>query len=527
MDRSNSLPSDTLNGGSRSGSSAPFPYQTRLLERTSSRSGHALSRSNSQSSTLSLLTNTTGSSVASIASVAPRRWTSTHRVTSSLDTIRLRREDHIQDALPEQQLISRPERRDTETSSVVPSEDYNLVDHGRPISSASVSFGTETHTTTKHLKRQTMPAPIISSALLPNSTGIPVEADTPSLATPQRIRITTPESPINPASWRSHLRETSSSSPTKVTFTPSASGRVQRSQAGEVTSLSPSFPTLERSLASWKTEAGKGTSNPVLDELVPSTESIYISSNRKRTSKCSSISIEATSATTNPVSQISPAMFPTPYRSSYMASKKASSFDPLSTGGCRRRLGSHLPRIASGDVEDSSVTEQNYTEKSEERSTRKTELTKLRDRRFIIAIQEKRLTPSGVLTNNGVVGLPGRISLKAPSQDPSPSSGSRLFGGSWADKQRHLLQAYEYLCHVGEAQQWIEGCLGEELECGVVELEDTLQNGVILARLVRVFQGDIIVKRIYEVRTEVLSLLFSLEFEKLLGWKQTIRLSSF
>jgi Ras GTPase-activating-like protein IQGAP2/3 len=205
-----------------------------------------------------------------------------------------------------------------------------------------------------------------------------------------------------------------------------------------------------------------------------------------------------------------------------MTSKKASSFDPLSAGGSRRRLGSHLPRIASGDVEDSWTTEQNLAEKTEERSTHRVERTKLRDRRFVVAIQEKRLTPSGVLTNNGVAGLPGRISLKAPSQDPSPTSGSRFFGGSWADKQRHLLQAYEYLCHVGEAQQWIEGCLGEELECGVVELEDALQNGVILARLVRVFQGDAVVKRIFEVRTEVILPPCFREFKKLLGWKQEI-----
>jgi len=117
-----------------------------------------------------------------------------------------------------------------------------------------------------------------------------------------------------------------------------------------------------------------------------------------------------------------------------------------------------------------------------------------------MAIQEKRLTPSGVLADNGVAGLPGRISLKAPSHSSSLTPASRLLGVSWADKQRHLLQAYEYLCHVGEAQQWIEGCLGEELECGVVELEDTLQNGVTLARLVRVFQGEGAVKRIFEVR---------------------------
>jgi len=522
MDRSNTL-SDTLSG-SRSGSSAPFPYQTRLLERTSSRSGaQSLSRSNSQSSTFSLLTNTTGSSVASVASVAPRRWTSTHRVTSSLDAMRGRREDRIREALPEEQLCSSPEKSGFETLAnphVEPSEDSKLTAHNRPI---SISFGKETHTTPKHLKRQTMPAPIIASALSPNSTGIPVEAGSSSSATPQRIRIPVPESPSGPASWRSHLRDTGSSSPTKATFTPSTSNRVQRSQTVEVNCPSPVLPKLERSTpAPWKFEATKVTSKVVLEEpTVPNVESIHVSSNHQRLAKHSSTSSLVT-PTTTPASPASSIMSPTPYRSSYMTSKKASSFDPLSAGGSRRRLGSHLPRIASGDVEDSWTPEQNLAEKTEERSTHRVERTKLRDRRFVVAIQEKRLTPSGVLTNNGVAGLPGRISLKAPSQDPSPNSGSRFFGGSWADKQRHLLQAYEYLCHVGEAQQWIEGCLGEELECGVVELEDALQNGVILARLVRVFQGDAVVKRIYEVRTEVILPHCLREFKKLLGWKQEI-----
>ncbi len=65
--------------------------------------------------------------------------------------------------------------------------------------------------------------------------------------------------------------------------------------------------------------------------------------------------------------------------------------------------------------------------------------------------------------------------------------------------QRHLIQAYEYLCHVGEAKEWIEGCLGNELPFGVVEMEEQLRNGVVLAKLVRVFQGEAAVRRIYEV----------------------------
>lgn len=105
-----------------------------------------------------------------------------------------------------------------------------------------------------------------------------------------------------------------------------------------------------------------------------------------------------------------------------------------------------------------------------------------------------------------VVGRPDRKRLSR--QDPvssapsSPLPSSRLTRGLWADVQRHLLHAYEYLsglCHVGEAQQWIEGCLEEELGFGVVEMEEGLRNGVVLAKLVRVWEGDAVVRKIFEV----------------------------
>lgn len=73
---------------------------------------------------------------------------------------------------------------------------------------------------------------------------------------------------------------------------------------------------------------------------------------------------------------------------------------------------------------------------------------------------------------------------------------------NWMDKQRHALAAYEYLCHVGEAQQWIEGCLDEETGFGVTEMEDGLKDGVVLAKLARRFQGEAVVKKIWTVSPE-------------------------
>jgi Ras GTPase-activating-like protein IQGAP2/3 len=93
-------------------------------------------------------------------------------------------------------------------------------------------------------------------------------------------------------------------------------------------------------------------------------------------------------------------------------------------------------------------------------------------------------------------GLP--LSSSSVNLAPAPLPSKRL-NTNWMDKQRKALVAYEYLCHVGEAQQWIEGCLGEELGWGVVEMEEEMRDGVALAKLVRVYEGEQVVKTIWEV----------------------------
>ncbi|KAG5437930.1 hypothetical protein PCANB_000276 [Pneumocystis canis] len=87
-----------------------------------------------------------------------------------------------------------------------------------------------------------------------------------------------------------------------------------------------------------------------------------------------------------------------------------------------------------------------------------------------------------------VTGLQGRIRLQKTSEN-------RLFSWSktWMDKQRANIQAYEYLCHIGEAKEWIESCIGEQIPA-VLELEESLRDGVILARLVKVFAPDLVPK---------------------------------
>ena len=97
-----------------------------------------------------------------------------------------------------------------------------------------------------------------------------------------------------------------------------------------------------------------------------------------------------------------------------------------------------------------------------------------------------------------VAGLHGRIRLAragglgtAALGRPSATTSNLPFtnASKWMDTQRHLLQAYEYLCHCGEAKQWLEHCVGEELG-DVVDMENEMRDGVFLAKLVRTFEPD-------------------------------------
>jgi Ras GTPase-activating-like protein IQGAP2/3 len=57
------------------------------------------------------------------------------------------------------------------------------------------------------------------------------------------------------------------------------------------------------------------------------------------------------------------------------------------------------------------------------------------------------------------------------------------------DKQRQFLQAYEYLCHIGEAKEWIEDITHQPIP-PIVELEEALRDGVTLAEVVEALNPD-------------------------------------
>ncbi|RCI02487.1 hypothetical protein CU098_008645 [Rhizopus stolonifer] len=63
---------------------------------------------------------------------------------------------------------------------------------------------------------------------------------------------------------------------------------------------------------------------------------------------------------------------------------------------------------------------------------------------------------------------------------------------------RNLLQIHEYLCHIGEAIEWIESFLNEKIddndnkEASILHLEQTLHDGVVLAKLAKRIDPNII-----------------------------------
>ncbi|KAF1936570.1 hypothetical protein EJ02DRAFT_358813 [Clathrospora elynae] len=88
-----------------------------------------------------------------------------------------------------------------------------------------------------------------------------------------------------------------------------------------------------------------------------------------------------------------------------------------------------------------------------------------------------------------VVGLNGRRRLQRTEVDRGKKSTSTWANRNWMDQQRQFLQAYEYLCHIGEAKEWMEDIIETDLP-PVVELEEALRNGVTLAEIVQTIQGQ-------------------------------------
>ncbi|KAF2186747.1 ras GTPase activating protein-like protein [Zopfia rhizophila CBS 207.26] len=89
-----------------------------------------------------------------------------------------------------------------------------------------------------------------------------------------------------------------------------------------------------------------------------------------------------------------------------------------------------------------------------------------------------------------VVGLHGRRRLQRTdsARGKKTSASSGWASRNWMDQQRQFLQAYEYLCHIGEAKEWIEDIINKDIP-PIVQLEEALRDGVTLAEIVEAIQG--------------------------------------
>ncbi|KAJ1674516.1 iqgap- protein, partial [Spiromyces aspiralis] len=94
-----------------------------------------------------------------------------------------------------------------------------------------------------------------------------------------------------------------------------------------------------------------------------------------------------------------------------------------------------------------------------------------------------------------VTGLKGRHRLQRDAA-AAVLSAKDLRTGNWCDIERRHIAAYEYLCHVGEAKEWMEACIGSSLP-EVGEFEESLRDGVALAKLAATFCPEVVGK-IYE-----------------------------
>ncbi|ORX51088.1 hypothetical protein BCR36DRAFT_351608 [Piromyces finnis] len=112
-------------------------------------------------------------------------------------------------------------------------------------------------------------------------------------------------------------------------------------------------------------------------------------------------------------------------------------------------------------------------------------------------------------SNNSDLSSTSERSINSPSKDGNGNKlfqdrrrlrkiakeGEHEYNKDWMDIERKNLQAYEYLCHVEEAKEWIERCIEEKIDSK--EFEEQLRRGIVLAKLAKIIQPGS-VKKIFD-----------------------------
>ena len=75
----------------------------------------------------------------------------------------------------------------------------------------------------------------------------------------------------------------------------------------------------------------------------------------------------------------------------------------------------------------------------------------------------------------------------------------RVKSGADMDSERKEGMAYEYLCHLEEAKNWIQECIKEELP-PTTELEENFRNGVYFAKVGHFCASKVVpLRRIFDI----------------------------
>lgn len=83
----------------------------------------------------------------------------------------------------------------------------------------------------------------------------------------------------------------------------------------------------------------------------------------------------------------------------------------------------------------------------------------------------------------------GRRRLQRTASQKEKRTQSSWSSRNWMDQQRQFLQAYEYLCHIGEAKEWIEDIIHKPIP-PIVQMEEALRDGVTLAEIVQALHPE-------------------------------------
>lgn len=83
-----------------------------------------------------------------------------------------------------------------------------------------------------------------------------------------------------------------------------------------------------------------------------------------------------------------------------------------------------------------------------------------------------------------------RLSRQSLAQTAPKEAAPPLPATRWMESERDNVQAYDYLCHCTEAQQWIERCIGESLGGDIANMGEEMRNGIALAKVAKHFEPE-------------------------------------